>query len=389
MLKLNNLYLTKEGLCFTYFYCALQLRDILFLKKRQKKRDPIALRFHSSFETNGSTSRIKYKVLEDGSFQLGSNLSFPLTLSGINKEEAEKIVEAVGSQTYYQIREWLSYLIASKNVQCKEISEWTAYAKSIVQQETDKKIKECAEWDISSELDRADILLEIKNDVISSLESRPADIEATEILLFEQPKDLTIDDKILEKLDGDLKAYHTLLFALSCERKVLVVPSDSYYRKQYETLTQKGFFKRGQEIEVDAILETLTMKTMQEIAGESAPRKFTRKAQAQEFLKTLPDLKERLGKVISYRELFQLNLIEGLDVEEVRKSYNYSRCVAEIILKTLSMATQNLSLDRDMGDYTLHSEDCCPSCKKLNGKNWVKIPKKLPPFHIGCDASIY
>lgn len=141
-------------------------------------------------------------------------------------------------------------------------------------------------------------------------------------------------------------------------------------------------------IPVDKILETMTMKAMQVLAGSDVI-KFTRKQKAIDFLKTLPDIKGRLEKNISFRELFQVAKIDDINISEIKKSYHYSKCLADVILNTLltSWASENIK-DSNQDEFTMCSDMCCPSCNLKDGEVWNKIPNNLPPYHIGCNANV-
>lgn len=331
---------------------------------------------------------IEYVDLGNNLFTIGSNLNFPLTISNIKQEYVDNIINHVKRRSVYNIKEWFTHLIAKENISCKEIDEWVNLAKPKVKFAIEQNIKASKEWENSSDLDKVDILADIESEVIENLEIRPADTDVAWALLFDKPQDVTIDDKLLDKFNGDNELYQTFMYSLSFGDKVMVVPVDDYRRKMFEALVDKGFLRRGQNIPVDKILETMTMKAMQVLAGSDVI-KFTRKQKAIDFLKTLPDIKSRLEKNISFRELFQVNKMHDIDISEIKKSYHYSRCVADVILDTLlaSWASENIK-DSNQDEFTMCSDMCCPSCNSKDGQVWNKIPNNLPPYHIGCNANV-
>jgi hypothetical protein len=78
---------------------------------------------------------------------------------------------------------------------------------------------------------------------------------------------------------------------------------------------------------------------------------------------------------------------------ELAKAHAYSAEVSRVILRTLRAALNTQRLVESSKDWTvdgweLNSEECCPDCRKLHGKKWKRLPQKLPPFHIGCEARI-
>lgn len=339
-------------------------------------------------------TRVGYQQTEDGCFVIGLELPFPVTLQGLDAADAAKLVTAFEQGEDYEIREWFGHLVAQKNIQCKELNEWVGVAKPMVRDIVKQRVHASTEWAQASDLDKKDLLAEIQDSAIAELAIRPGDADATRTLLLEEPQDLTVDDALLERFKDNPQTYQTLLYAISAGTKVQVAPAGDYRRKTFDELYEKGFMRRGQEIAVEDILASMTMKQMQEIAGADAPKKFTRKAHAIDFLKGLADIRQRLEKAISFRELFQIKPIDGINLEELAKTHAYSSQVAKVVLRTLraSVDSQRLResrMDEYVDGWELFSENCCPACSAHHGKTWKQLPKKLPPFHIGCEARVH
>ncbi len=336
---------------------------------------------------------IGFQPTQDGGFEIGPHLSFPLTLYGLTQDEAEKLVSAFALGQQYEISDWFTHLVAQKNIRCKELDDWLAEAKPKVRAIVKERILASTEWAAASELDKKDLLAETQDGAVGELAARPGNYETARTLLLEEPRDLTVDDALLEQFKDNPQTYTSLLYAISTGSKVRTVLAGDYSRKTYEDLHQKGFMRRGADIAPEDILASMTIKQMQEIAGADAPKKFTRKAHAIDFLKNLPDIRPRLEKAVSFRELFQLAPIDGLNLDELAKAHAYSNEVARVILRTLrgSVSMQKdaeLSEDLQVDGWVLDSGECCPDCRKLDGKTWKHLPKKLPPFHIGCEARL-
>jgi hypothetical protein len=257
-----------------------------------------------------------------------------------------------------------------------------------------QRVLASTEWAQASELDKKDLLAEIQDSAVAELAIRPGDAEAAWTLLLEEPHDLTVDDALLERFKDNPQTYQTLLYAISAGTKVQLAAAGDYRRKTFDELYEKGFMRRGQEIAIEDMLASMTMKQMQEIAGADAPKKFTRKAHAIDFLKGLADIRERLEKRISFRELFQIKPIDGINLEELAKANAYSSQVAKVVLRTLrasvdSQRQRESRMDEYVDGWELFSENCCPSCRAQHGKTWKRLPQKLPPFHVGCEARIH
>lgn len=347
----------------------------------------------SHSESDDQKTKVGFVPTNDGGFQIGPDLPLPLTLYGLDQADAAKLVAALEQGREYEIEEWFNHLVAQKNVLCKELAEWLAYAKPTIKRLVDMKRLASPEWETASDLDKEDFLSEFLGAAVEELDQRPGYIETARTLLFEEPHDLTVDDALLSRFKDTPDTYRSLLYAISAGSKVQASPAGDYRRKTFEELTEKGFMRRGQEIPLEDILASMTMKQMQEIAGAEAPRKFTRKVQAIEFLTVFLDTRQRLEKTISFRELFQLKPMEGIDLDALAKAHAYSSEVSRVILKTLraglrSQQLKESSKDWEVDGWELDSSDCCPHCRKLHGKTWKRLPQKLPPFHIGCTASI-
>lgn len=329
---------------------------------------------------------------DNGSAVIGSKLPFPITLVGIGEDEARELAKAIEANGW-QAPGWLTLLVAKKNIRCKEIDEWVGSHRPKLRATIDAKIAASSEWASASELDREDILEEIKVSALEEMPIRPADIDTARTLLEDEPQDSSVDDALLERFKGDVRLYNMLMYMMGNPSKVWIAPAASPDRKDLEALVTQGFVRQGSDIPVSDILPTLRLVDMQEIAGDAVTAKFTRKAKAIEVLSGLPDLQTRMSKVISFRELFQLKPVRDNYAKEVAASYRYSAAVANTVWHTLrngysTAQTVVTGKECEAEEWRLESEDCCPTCKKMHEKSWKRPPKQLPPFHIGCDASI-
>lgn len=347
----------------------------------------------SAAPTVSPKEEVEWKPV-DGGFVLGANLPQPLTLLGLSAADAKKLARALEADNSYEIRDWLVEVVARENMRCKELDDWVALSKPKFEAAVEQAKQASEGWAGASERDREDYLADFQERAARELPVRPADVEATLALLTQEPGDLTVDDKLLSRFRNEPQLYQALLWAFAGGRRVQALPVGAYRRKEFEELAARGYLRRGADIPIDDILASLTLKEMTEVAGEAAPKKFTRKAPAIEFLKTLPDLTERLGRVVALRELFQAAPPTDVDVDAVAASYRYAGRVAELITQTLESGVRSLhdrvvDADFEPTSWKLSSEDCCPQCQADNGKTWRKAPSRRPPFHIGCTSSLW
>ena len=327
------------------------------------------------------------------SITIGKNLPLPLTLSGMSPADAKRLAKGLESNDW-STRGWLTLLVARNNVRCEEIDAWVAGARPKLEMAIKKGIAASREWATASELDRADILEELTQEAVETLEVRTSDVDDARTLLKDEPADVTADDALLERFSGNTEAYIKLLSLLGSPERVWQSAAGQYDRKDLETLVEMGFVRRGTDIPIEDILPMLTLAQMQKVAGDAAPKKFTRKAAAIDMLKALPDLQQRLSATVSFRELFQLKPLDGLDVQGVTQCYEHAMVVADIIWKTLMAGKTAMDRVAEAKEFQpdgweLSAAECCPKCVQMDGKSWKRLPAKLPPFHIGCDCEIY
>jgi hypothetical protein len=77
---------------------------------------------------------------------------------------------------------------------------------------------------------------------------RPADVDDTLTLLKGEPADATVDDALLERFEGNTESYIKLLSLLSSPARVWQSAAGQYDRKDFETLVEMGFVRRGADI---------------------------------------------------------------------------------------------------------------------------------------------
>ena len=198
------------------------------------------------------------------SITIGKNLPLPLTLSGMSPADAKRLAKGLESNNW-NTRGWLTLLVARNNVRCEEIDAWVAGARPKLEMAINKGVAASAEWATASELDRADILEEITQEAVEALEVRPSDVDDARTLLKDEPADVTADDALLERFSGNTEAYIKLLSLLGSPGRVWQSAAGQYDRKEFETLVEMGFVRRGADIPIEDILPMLTLAQMQKV----------------------------------------------------------------------------------------------------------------------------
>ncbi|MBI4824303.1 MAG: hypothetical protein HY805_08780 [Nitrospirae bacterium] len=329
---------------------------------------------------------------------LNPKSTFPLTVYGIDKSialEMKKVLDSGYSQSSYYVTKALMPLIAQHNIECKEADDYVKKFKTVYLEEIEKQKATSPEWASASALDQEDLLSEFRATAINSLDVRP---DCNLEILFEAHKlDLTIDDALVKRYGFD-----TISFYIRKRDGVHIIPADHYERKIFEKLTEVGLAFRGDSIPLEAALSGLKLKELSALVSDLNPPKFSRKAKAIEYLTNVPDIRDRIGKVISLRSLFQIQPLPsefaGIDINAVSHSWQYAQELAYLISGTYmhagySMRRQNDKAD--MGDFingweimAVDDDRCCPYCKRAASKKYSKNRYPKTPLHIGCRCTV-
>jgi len=158
---------------------------------------------------------------------------------------------------------------------------------------------------------------------------------------------------------------------------------------------------RGTDIPLSYVLNTLTIKEMNEIASDLNIKPFTRKSKAIEYLLNLPDLSERLRKKIAFRELFMLvplpKEFSNINLIDISKSWKYVNETASLLSMTYVNGGYALNDIINKKQYTEYfktweiltvGEDACPYCRRLAMKQYAKENYPTVPLHIGCRCTV-
>lgn len=334
------------------------------------------------------------KQLEDETFCINPWSPHPLTLKGLSATDAKEMKEMLDMECQWQRRlSEITFLIAKQNIQCVELERFIAQARSDVSTYIEKRKQESSEWAQSSEKDKDDLMQEFQIDSLENLATKPSNDRALKILVFDAPGDLTVDDKLLDVFSGNEHLYSFYVSNLGWKSGVYQVSADDYRRENWEYLVDIGLAKRGKNIPVEALLDNLRMKDINDYFSDRLEKKFTRKAHAVEFAIAQPDAISVLSKHMSFREKFQLSEPEGIEISEIEACYRYAGAQAEVIRDTYVAGYRVLETVQDArganyDKWTIGAEGCCKDCLKLNGKESKRKPTKLPPFHIGCTCSL-
>lgn len=319
----------------------------------------------------------------------------PLTIVDTTRETAAELKRLLDDRVNGVVgrgdRALLEY-VAKKNIRCKEVEEYVERYKPQYEARVNEMIAASSEWGAASEKDREDLLTGFKMKAQESLHVRP--YMGVEELFDGRSEDLTVDDALVERYGFDTARFY--LRHSDNLSKVHVAPADHRDRPRFDSLVEAGLSRRGADIGIELMLAGLALKDLNAIADGLAGGPFKRKAKAIEALMGLPDARERVGRHVSFRELFQLLPLpaefSGVDLKKVAASWRYADYLAELISHTYTMGAYSVR-DND----THRSDDfikgwrisdagdagTCPYCKEAAKKVYPRGSKPTP-FHLGC-----
>ena len=201
---------------------------------------------------------------------------------------------------------------------------------------------------------------------------------------------------MLRRFHGDSGLYSFYLSTLSRSSSVATVKADDYGREHWERLVEMGFARRGREIPVPLILESLRLKDINVLLSGAVPKGIGRKAKAIEVAVALPDILDRLSNHVSFREMFQVLRPADIHIDGIVKSFAYATGLATIVQQTYYTGVRTLEAlmerKRESGVYDAWEisiwKDPLPACAAAVCGKYGKLPAKRPPFHVGCSCQV-
>lgn len=364
--------------------------------QEKQKEVPIDIKVTTSFETSTSFEQEKFKPIRqdnNGDWVLNPGAKFKLTLIETDEKIASEVRDLLDNDEIrdYRKDDKIMALFAEHNIKVKEIESYKRKYKKQYFSKIEELKNDSKEWQISGEKDREDLLIEFRQTAIQSIYER-ADCDL-EILFEYEPKDRTFDDElILEYGFENLQTY--LRYADKLE-KVRTIPNDNYSRPMFEKLWELGLAQRGNELAKDEILMTLTLKQLNTIA-KNPDKDYKRKKQAVDYILTLPNLDEKIGEFISFRELFRLKPLpekySKTNLQEISKTWNYHAEEVKLLMDTFRnsyYSWRNLKDKEYVSNYTIEPLDKinpCPCAKERSKKQYSKTSPPKVPYHIGCNC---
>jgi len=184
-------------------------------------------------------------------------------------------------------------------------------------------------------------------------------------------------------------------------RHVFAISPADRDREGFERLVELALATRGSDIPLPGVLGTLRLKDIAELVADLDPPPFRRKATAIDYLVTVPDIQQRLGKHIAMRSFFALQPLPAefahIDVVSLGRSWAFTSEVVELLARTYTSARHAIEDEAKHHDPDLRSmivgwelmtaaDTPCPSCRRAAKRYNAEPPRT--PLHIGCRCSV-
>lgn len=343
------------------------------------------------------------KVVEavGGGWIINPESPLPLTLLGLTQNQAfeiKRILSDESLQDPYKRRVQLERIVAQSNLRCKEIDEYVAKFKPVYESKIESLKGESLDWATATDKDREDLLEGFRNEAEAALDIVP--YTGIHILFNEEPADATIDDKLIERYGYEIIQFYVK--HVGKLEKVFTIPVNHPDRKAFEDMWHLGLAIRGEDIAVDSILRTFSLKELNLVSKDLGGQEFTRKAKAIDALIGNPGLKRCLGKQVAFRELFKLvplpSEYAGIDIHKISSAWRFAAEIAELVEHTYTMGkysvSQSEAFSGDMSFVTrwelspIDDQRSCPYCMRAASKAYSSDSPPKVPLHIGCRCTV-
>lgn len=339
---------------------------------------------------------IKYsnsiKHTSDG-WCLNPGTSFELTVLHTTENIAQSIRDICDNESCDERESQLFYVLASNNIVIKEIEEYIEKYSSVYNVRLNQLIDECADFNQMDIKDKEVLMKSFRSKALDSIYELP-DFDIDELFV---EHDLTIDDELIEKYGLNcLDVYFSWINKIGCVVNMSVY---SYNRKEFEQMSLNGLAVHGKDIPIKNVLESLTIKELNEIA-DTPGKTFRRKDQAIEYILDdavkLSSIEER----IDFNELFMLiplKDISDIEIDKIINLWKYYKIESRLILHTFTnsiywwekLNNNQEACRRRFSSYSVSSTNTRCRCAQERMKYKYPLdnaPKT--PCHIGCSCWI-
>lgn len=152
--------------------------------------------------------------------------------------------------------------IHESHLRCREIDSFLAIVNRELNGLIGEKREANSDWNELSDLDRLDEIMGIKHDYLEHLPEKPSCNLASMLETMN-----TRSDNLEELMN--FYGVDTLTAYIRCRSRasdIQRIPASSYNREDFELMVKKGLARKGKDIPENDILQSLTLKEMNEMA---------------------------------------------------------------------------------------------------------------------------
>jgi hypothetical protein len=333
----------------------------------------------------------------DAGWTLNPRAPFCLTLTGTTGDVAQAVRAILDDpETMSRDKERrLLGLLLHHNFRMAELDTYLATWRPRVEADVARRLEAHPEWATASGPDREDIRAEVESAALAAVPVRLCD--DLRVLFMDEPADVTTDDALLARYPFDL--LHLYVEYANTANSVLRIPADDFRRQAFDQLVEVGLARRGTELDLEAVLETLTLKDMADLVNDLEHPRFTRRAKATAWLLERGDLRERIARRVSLRERFQLcdlpSEVGPIDLAELGRAWRWAQQVCRLLEVTWygnRAAMAQLAYEDALTWEVALAEDCCPACVQNVGQRVIKRSSGTlgspVPAHLGCTCRL-
>lgn len=357
-----------------------------YIKAIQDKRDA----FNNSQAT---TQQIQTEINVKDGIVINPKGSFHLTLYNSPNNTLQRVVEVLKNEDTWNKTKELLPLFAEHNIKCKEVEEYILKYKPTYFKRLQELKNNSEEYQNSSEMDKLDIEIEFKEQIIKELPEK-ADCSIETLFDFSHI-DVTIDDQLIKKYSFDTISKY---FGLGYYKDKII---SHWERKDFEDLIKADLVFTSKEIDIEEILRFQTLKILNKIS-EKEEGHFKRKNKAIEYLRENKTLLENIGKYVSTRKLFKLKPLpkefNNVNADLISDYWKYLEEYIKLIADTYRNSERNAEIRRDDNSWIkefkvekfedINSNFICQRARKECKKKYSKSNPPKMPFHIGCNCDL-
>jgi hypothetical protein len=337
---------------------------------------------------NRNASRKDFWEWAETKTNLSITLSADVRLTFTGGSAARKVEEFLRTSSdlrYPERAMRLAVMMSELNIECLEVEQWRnrivasvrSQAKSLIESQHNALELRDSDPDLLQEL-----ISTAEDDLLHEMDERPSGWRTFEELSISRPRDLQEDDLFLSYVKND---YDILIAYSQCRgrpRKAVRLHDRGFV--EWTRLVEAGLALRGSDVPLESLIEVFSIVQLNEILKPTKPIRRKKDALAlftPQIVHKLPDISK----------IFYLKPVPA-EVESSERAFSWASTHAKLILDTVrTYEAVVLALQRINGEYSyfhVYGECCKESRKAQEREPTERLPKRLPPFHIGCEARL-